>query len=88
MNTTRPASGIEVARPLITRTVVPDPDRVSEDVMALHHVLEALIAAEFSPQGLEGLNCRLAANVLPILRHVSEQARRAAMNIDHLARGV
>ena len=65
---------------------MPDPDQLAEQVMAIHHILELLIAQHYTPTGLEGQRADIATDVVPILRHVSEQARLAACSIDRLAR--
>ena len=65
---------------------MPDPDKLAEQVMAIHHILELLIAQHYTPTGLEGQRADIATDVVPILRHVSEQARLAACSIDRLAR--
>jgi hypothetical protein len=77
-----------IDRPVMATVMIPSPEQVAKDVMALHHVLELLIAdLSHTPHPLAGLNASLSSKVLPILNNVSEQARRAACNIDHLATG-
>ena len=76
-----------VQREVLVTVAIPSPEQVAQDVMALHKILEMLIAEHYTPKGLEGQRGDIASGVVPVLRHVSEQARRAAINIDHLARG-
>lgn len=77
-----------IERPVMYTAIVPAPEMVADDVMALHTILDLLIAQHFTPTSpLGGVNGLIASEVLPILQHVSEQARRAACNIEHLARG-
>lgn len=77
-----------INRPVLATVTIPEPEQVAQDVMALHHVLEVLIAEHYTPKHpLQGINAEISSKVLPILRHVSEQARRAAINIEHLANG-
>lgn len=75
-----------IEKSVMATVIVPSPEEVAADVMALHTILELLIAQHYTPKGLQGQRADIATDVVPILRHVSEQARRAAINIMHLAR--
>ena len=74
-----------IEKQVLTTVVVPFPEQVAADVMAIHHVLDLLITDYFPPG--QPVNGRDANCMLPLLQNLSEQARRAACNIDHLARG-
>ena len=63
---------------------MPTPEKLAEDAMAIHVILENLLLAHFGPR--KSHNATITTYVEPVLRFVSEQARRLGNDIDRLAR--